>query len=117
MWYMSQKRTSMQARSSILGTLATMRAAQGAEEDKQEAEAQSTKRRFPLQVNIKVSTHPHTRYISTKRNFNVQLFFFILDGVDHNDDVVHDAKTNFNASEIINFRNNSNHARGSSRGG
>jgi hypothetical protein len=36
MWYMSQKRTSMQARSSILGTIATMRAAQLVE-DKQEA--------------------------------------------------------------------------------
>jgi hypothetical protein len=36
MWYMTQKRTSMQAKSSILGTIATMRAAQGVEY-KQEA--------------------------------------------------------------------------------
>jgi hypothetical protein len=53
---MKLKRTSIQARLSISGAIATMRSAQGVE-DKEEARREIKR---SIQVNTKVSTNPQT---------------------------------------------------------
>jgi L-lactate utilization protein LutB len=103
----------MKAGLSISAAIATMRSAQGVE-DKEEARREIKLSTSGEYKGVDASTA--TKHIH-KAQIQSSILPFTCDNVYHNGGVVYEAKTNIDASEILNFIRNNNHARSSRRRG